>query len=193
MSEKECKKHIFIANTIEEVKTIFDPYRLKILKTLHGENTEKTVKQIAVELGEAPNKVHYHVKKLVDFGALELIKTENINGIIAKYYSTAYEGFIIGNEGNSEETISVKGNVLSAALDEVVSKFKVDMFTYMNLVAEQGKEAQRGLEINYEKLYMTKEEKEQYNKEIKKLISKYMKEDKDKEVYTTIQTLTRIK
>ena len=138
-------KHVFIANTIEEVKTIFDPYRLKILKTLHGDNTEKTVKQMAVELGEAPNKVHYHVKKLLDFGALELIRTENINGIIAKYYSTAYDGFIIGNEGNSEEVINVKGHVLSDALDEVVTKFKVDMHSYMNLVAEQGEEAQGNL------------------------------------------------
>lgn len=187
------KHNIYIANTIEEVKMIFDPYRLKILKTLHGENTEKTVKQIAVEMGEAPNKVHYHVKKLLDFGALKLIRTETINGIIAKYYSTAYDGFVIGSEGNSEDVINVKGNVLNTALDEVVGKFKVDMYSYMNLVAEKGKEAQRGLDIGYMKLYMNKEEKEAFSKEMKQLISKYTKEVEDKEIYTMIQTLARIK
>lgn len=186
-------KKVYIANTIQELKMIFDPYRLKILKMLHGENIEMTVKQIAVELGEAPNKVHYHVKKLADFGALKLVRTEAINGIIAKYYSTAYDGFIIGNEANSEEVINLKGNVLSQALDDVVSKFKVDMFSYMNLVAKQGKEAQRGLEIDYTKLYMTKEEKYEFKKQMNELIEKFSKEDEDKEVYTTIQTLARVK
>lgn len=187
------KNKVFIANSIDEMKMIFDPYRLQIIKALHGENTEKTVKQIAVELGQAPNKVHYHVKKLLDFGALKLIRTETINGIVAKYYSTAYEGYIIGNEGNSEEVLHVKESVLNQELDSMVAKFKVDMVSYMNLVAEQGKEAQRGLDMGYIKLYMTKEERYELHKEIKNLISKYTDKVEDKEIYTMIQTLARIK
>lgn len=192
MGDKKDKK-IFIANTAKEIKMIYDPYRLRILKTFHDCDTELTVKQMAVKLDEAPNKVHYHVKKLYDFGVLELVRTENINGIIAKYYKSAYNGYIIGTEGKSKEVLNAKEDALMNNLDDAVNHFKTDMISYINLVAEQGQEAKRGLQIGYIKLYMTKEEKEEYVKETKKLFEKYLKEDESKEVYTTIQTLARIK
>ena len=186
-------KKIFVANTAEEVKMIFDPYRLKILDTLHKNKTEMTVKQIAVQLKEAPNKVHYHVKKLLDFGMLNLVRTENVNGIIAKYYKTSYNGYIIGNKGKSKEVLSAKEEALVNALEDVCHRFKDDMAAYVNLVAEQGEKAQRGLLISYEKLYMTKEEKEEFIKGFKKLVEKHVKEDTEKEVYTMVHTFTRIK
>ena len=187
------KKKIFVAKTAEQVKMIFDPYRLRIIKTLFESKKEMTVKQLADAIGEAPNKVHYHVKKLFDYGALELVRTENINGIIAKYYINAYGGYIIDSEGDSQEVHNLKENALMMTLDNEVNKFKKDMVAYMNLVAEHGKEAQRGLEIGYSKLYMTREEKEELFKKIHTLMKEYFKEDESKEVYTTIHTLARIK
>jgi outer membrane protein assembly factor BamD (BamD/ComL family) len=74
-----------------------------------------------------------------------------------------------------------------------VDKFKKDMVSYMNLISEKGKEAQRGLEISYDKYYMTKEEKEIVIKEIHEVLQKYTKEDTTKEVYSMIHTLARIK
>lgn len=192
MGHKKDEK-IFIANTAEEVKMIFEPYRLKILKVIHKSETEMTVKQIATVLDQAPNKVHYHVKKLHDFGVLDLVRTENINGIIAKFYKTTYNGYMIGSEGNSQEVLNAKEQAIMNALDDSVKSFKEDMITYINMVAEKGKEAQRGLIIGYEKLYMTKEEKEDFIEELDKLFKKYSKEDLSKETYTAIRTMARIK
>ena len=192
MGHKKDEK-IFIANTAEEVKMIFEPYRLKILKVIHKSEKEMTVKQIATQLEQAPNKVHYHVKKLHDFGVLDLVRTENINGIIAKFYKTTYNGYMIGSEGKSQEVLSAKEEAIMNALDDSVKSFKEDMVTYINMVAEKGKEAQRGLIIGYEKLYMTKEEKEDFIEELDKLYKKYHKEDQSKEIYTAIRTMARIK
>lgn len=193
MEKKEKKENIFIANSLNEVKMIYDPYRLKILRVLHKKGKEMTVKQTAEVLKEAPNKVHYHMKKLFDFGVLNLVRTENINGIIAKYYNTKYDGYIIGNEGKSDDVKHAKEMALMNALDDASIKFKKDMSSYIDLVAEQGEKAQRGLQINYITLYMTKDEKEEFSKAMWELIDKYSKEDKEKEIYTTIQTLARIK
>ena len=80
----ENNKKVFVAKTVEEVKMIFEPYRLRIIQTIFHNKSEMTVKEIATEMEEAPNKVHYHVKKLFNYGAIKLVRTENINGIIAK-------------------------------------------------------------------------------------------------------------
>lgn len=187
------EEKIFVANTIKEVKMIFDPYRLKILSAIFDNKEEMTVKQVATVLGEAPNKVHYHVKKLYDFGALKLVRTESINGIIAKFYTNAYAGYSIGTDDNSTEVMNVKKTAVINAFDDAVNAFKKDIVTYMNLVAEKGKEHQRGLQINYETLYLSKEDLEELRKEMTALFEKYETEDNDKEVYTTINTLARIK
>jgi hypothetical protein len=186
-------KRIFIAKTAQEVKMIFDPYRLRILHTIFHNKAEMTVKQIATEMEEPANKVHYHVKKLSDYKALKLVRTENINGIIAKYYMTAYDGYILDPEGGNKEVYDLTKKSLFSNLDMAVDKFKKDMVSYMNLISEKGKEAQRGLEISYDKYYMTKEEKEKVIKEIHEVLQKYTKEDTTKEEYSMIHTLARIK
>lgn len=192
MEKIENDKKIFIAKTAEEVKMVFDPLRLRILEAIYHNDEEMNVKEIATEIEEAANKVHYHVMKLVDFGALKLVRTEAINGIIAKYYTNAYDGYVLDPSGGSKQVYELTKKSLFSNLDMSVAKFKKDMVTYMNLVAEQGKEAQRGIVIGYHKLYMTKKEKEDFMKEISELLMKYETEDLNKEIYTMIQTIARI-
>lgn len=192
MEKIEQDKKIFIAKTAEEVKMIFDPLRLRILETIYHKDHEMNVKDIAKEIEEAANKVHYHVMKLVDFGALKQVRTEAINGIIAKYYTNAYDGYVLDPSDGNKQMFDLTKKSLYSNLDSAVAKFKKDMVTYMNMVAEQGKEAQRGLVIGYHKLYMTKEEKETVMKQVHKLFKPYHQEDLDKEVYTMIQTIARI-
>lgn len=54
-----------------------------------------TVKQIADKLGEVPANIHYHVKKLEKSNIVSLDHTEEIRGIIAKYYKPTAERFEI--------------------------------------------------------------------------------------------------
>ena len=122
----------------------------------------------------------------------KLVRTENINGIIAKYYTNTFAGYSIGADDNSKEVMNVKKTAVINAFDDAVNAFKKDIVTYMNLVAEKGKEQQRGLEIHYEKLYLSKDDLEKLREDIGKLLEQYEKEDESKEVYTTIRTLARV-
>lgn len=88
--------------TIEEIKAFSDPYRTEILGTFNRLGEPATVKQIADKMGEVPAKVHYHVKKLEKVGILELVRTEEINGIVAKFYSPVADAFHIKAKSDSQ-------------------------------------------------------------------------------------------
>lgn len=99
---------IKVLKTLEEIKTFSDPYRLQILSTLKKLGKSATVKQIADKMGESPAKVHYHVKKLEKVDILKLSHTEEINGIIAKYYQW------------TAESITIKSNEVDPAITKLV-------------------------------------------------------------------------
>ncbi len=68
------------------IKILVDEKRQEVLNVLRNSKQAMTVKQISEKLGVKPANVHFHVKKLEDIGILHLVKTEEIHGIIAKYY-----------------------------------------------------------------------------------------------------------
>ena len=79
--------------TVEEIRAFMDPFRLDILRKFYSLGKPATVKQIADEMNEVPSKIHYHVKKLEKFNILELHHTEEIKGIIAKFYLPTAKSF----------------------------------------------------------------------------------------------------
>jgi len=96
-------KDIKELTNIEEIKAISDPYRMQIISCFRKLDRPATVKNIADEMGEVPAKVHYHIKKLEKVGILKLIYTENIKGIIAKYYEVTARSFSIKHEDKEIE------------------------------------------------------------------------------------------
>ena len=90
-----------ILKTTEEIKAVSDPYRLKILRVLSSYEEGATASMVAEEMEEVPSKVYYHIKKLEKVGVIEIVKTEVINGIVAKYYKKTADTFSI--EGDKEE------------------------------------------------------------------------------------------
>lgn len=94
-------KDIMILKTTEEIKAVSDPYRLKILRVLSSYEDGATASMVAEDMGEVPSKVYYHIKKLEKVGVIEVVKTEVVNGIVAKYYKKTAETFSI--EGDKEE------------------------------------------------------------------------------------------
>ena len=96
-------KKIITLNTPEQIKTFSDPYRLQIMFSYKKFNRPATVKEIADSMGETPAKVHYHVKKMLEAGILQLSHTKEIKGIIAKYYDLTAESFSLKyNDTNSQ-------------------------------------------------------------------------------------------
>jgi DNA-binding transcriptional ArsR family regulator len=70
--------------TIEQLRAIADELRLRIMNQLTSQ--AMTVTQLAEVLGEAANKVHYHVRELERVGLLKLVETREKGGILEKYY-----------------------------------------------------------------------------------------------------------
>ncbi len=57
--------------SIEQLRAIADMLRLRIFEIL--QQKPMTVTQLGEELGEAPAKVHYHVRELEKLGLLRLV------------------------------------------------------------------------------------------------------------------------
>src|SRR5215469_6467215 len=72
--------------TIEQMRTIADPLRLRIIRQLTRQ--AMTVTQLAELLGEVPSKLHYHVRELEKAGLLKMVETREKGGILEKYYRT---------------------------------------------------------------------------------------------------------
>jgi DNA-binding transcriptional ArsR family regulator len=83
------KRYMVIENP-EQLKAISDALRMEIINLLVRE--EQTGKQLATQLSLSPSKVHYHLKELEHHGFIEVVRTEEKNGIVQKFYrSKAYD------------------------------------------------------------------------------------------------------
>jgi DNA-binding transcriptional ArsR family regulator len=75
---------IYFLTSIEQVKTIADPLRLRIVELLI--HKAMTTTQIGEALGETSAKTHYHVHALERIGVIKLVETREKGGILEKYY-----------------------------------------------------------------------------------------------------------
>ena len=160
-------KKILVLKTDEDIKMIFDPFRKKIvMEYLHNEES-LTAKQVADKIEEAPSKVNYHIKKLVDFGMLSLDKTESVNGILAKYYKPNYHIIHFkGTELSSKVYLSQR-STLEEIYDQNAEKFRKHLQEHIKMVEESDEEhPQRRVVANIQYLYMTNEEQEDFLQEI---------------------------
>lgn len=89
-------KEVHILNTLEEIKTVSDPIRLKIIMTLGAR--PKTAQDLSDALGVSRSKIHYHLKILEQNGIIEVVDTELINGITQKYFLPVAKAFIPNSE-----------------------------------------------------------------------------------------------
>lgn len=86
---------IYIA-TIEQMRGIADPIRLRIFERLVRE--QLTVTQLGVALGESPAKLHYHVRELEQLGFIKLVETREKGGILEKYYRAVAKDIQVPSE-----------------------------------------------------------------------------------------------
>ena len=176
--------------TIDEIKAYSDPYRLKIIAFLKNNREEATVKQIADFFEEVPSKVYYHVKKLERVGIVKLVKTEEIKGIIAKYYSLTAHDFRIENQDIKRKTREIYNSQISMVINDYYEKSKEKIIgSIENRDEEDLKSMNNEIEIEgmgkikFDELYLTKEEFLVLNSEIKNIISKYKEKREKTDIY----------
>ncbi len=86
-------KRYFVIDTPEQLKALSDPLRIRILTTLIVK--EATGKQLADEFQISASKVHYHLRELENNGLAEIVRTEEKNGIIQKFYRAVAIDYVV--------------------------------------------------------------------------------------------------
>lgn len=166
--------------TVESIRAFSDPYRLEIISTFRNFKRPATVKEISDVMGETPAKVHYHVKKMEKAGILTLVKTKEINGIIAKYYEPTAERFVIKYNANDEELAKVYSGEMQrvvCSLYERSRKVVLEQLEYDQMNSRENDdtiEFFRSLE-----LYLTNEEAKEFAKMIRQFTKKRSEEGEE--------------
>ncbi|SET70682.1 regulatory protein, arsR family [Salinibacillus kushneri] len=85
-----------IIKEYEQLKTLGDPFRSKLIMRL----IEKpyTGQQLSEIFNLSRARVHYHLRELEKHGFIQVIRKEEKNGIIQKFYQSVAKGFVLSDE-----------------------------------------------------------------------------------------------
>jgi len=75
---------LYNLETIEQMRAIADPLRLRIVDALS--QRAFTATGLGERLGLPANKAHYHVRELEKVGLVRIVETREKGGILEKYY-----------------------------------------------------------------------------------------------------------
>jgi len=75
---------LYNLETIEQMRAIADPLRLRIVDALS--QRAFTATGLGERLGLPANKAHYHVRELEKVGLVRIVETREKSGILEKYY-----------------------------------------------------------------------------------------------------------
>lgn len=193
LKSKMHKLRIKVLKTDEDVKMVLDPYRKTIIKTYLKNKEPMTVKQVADALDEVPAKVHYHVKKMIDYGLLELAKTETVNGIVAKYYQPLYDQFRMEASELSNEVYLAQRPVIEEIFNKISKHIREDLDRHMELVSHSKGKVQRHIVANMHELYLTPDEQTEISNYLEELDEKYSEPREGTEQYSMHVTMVRTK
>jgi len=171
-------RSVRVLDNIKEIRAINDPYRQEILFAMGIIDRPATSKEIATKMNEPPSKVNYHIKVLEKYNFVELDHTENINGIIAKYYKGVDINLDLrmkdGGSGKEREIAHMIQTVFNGARDNYLNRF-----TEITAKEDDENKEEKGM-LSSTLIYLTKEEAE----EIKTLFFKFSENEKEgRELY----------
>lgn len=84
-------KDIVLFDYPERLKAVLNKLSWQILELL-GEDDMYPI-EIAKKLGVHEQKIYYHIRKLVDAGAIKVVREEDKQGATAKYYHVSFPAF----------------------------------------------------------------------------------------------------
>lgn len=104
--------------TQQLAKALAHPLRVRILTSLHKGISSPN--QLAQELGEPLGNVSYHVKTLLEFDCVELVKTEPRRGAVEHFYRATERAFISESDWEKIPASARKG--ISGAVLELIGQ-----------------------------------------------------------------------
>lgn len=110
------------AADLRSIKALTHPLRVKALEILSARMASPN--ELSKELGEPVGNVNYHVKILLEYDCVELIKTEPRRGAIEHYYRATPRAFLADRDwARLPESIrpGLSTNVLRLIVDDAVT------------------------------------------------------------------------
>jgi DNA-binding transcriptional ArsR family regulator len=98
------------------VKAMSHPLRQRILEILN--QRVSSPREVAEELGEKLGDVGYHFRQLREYGAIELVKTEQRRGAIKHYYRATTRA-MLDNEQWKRLPASARRKIYGQTLDQI--------------------------------------------------------------------------
>ena len=77
-------KKLLVIDNLAQLKSVSDPFRIQLMTMLAEK--PKTGQMLADELDIPRAKIHYHLNELLKNGIIHVVKTEEKNSIIQKFY-----------------------------------------------------------------------------------------------------------
>jgi DNA-binding transcriptional ArsR family regulator len=111
--------------TQQLAKALAHPLRVRILTSLH--NGISSPNQLSQELGEPLGNVSYHVKTLLEFDCVELVKTEPRRGAVEHFYRATERAFFSDSDWEKIPASARKG--ISGAALEAIGKDATEALT----------------------------------------------------------------
>src|SRR3954463_468538 len=97
---------VLFLDRLEQADALFKPRRVEVLRLLAE---PRTCTEIGRELGDSPQKVYYHVKRLQSAGLVELVDERRGRGIVEGIYRATAQSFwvspqLVGRIGEPRES-----------------------------------------------------------------------------------------
>lgn len=113
---------IYIIKDLDQLKALSDPFRVRLMfKLIERPYTGQQLSEI-FELSRA--RIHYHLKELEKLGLAEIVKTEEKNGIIQKFYQSVATGFYPHSSlfPHTKEISDMKQYLMLEMMEQTTSK-----------------------------------------------------------------------
>lgn len=175
MNEKKSPKKLVTDN--EQLVMIRNPFKLEVLGHLA---TPHSASEVAKLMGESPQKMNYHFKKLNSVGLIRVVGTRAVRNLVEVLYESVAEQYIVTEETEVQngliQQLKDQGPLLH--LYELSEQIKTDTVALLNFVedAVHVPSAALDFQIEFANEDLRKKFLEEYIDMMHELVSKYQVE-----------------
>lgn len=159
----------FVVNTLDQLRALSDPLRLRILEQLV--RRPMTMSQLGEVFGETTAKMHYHVRELEKFGFIALVEKRERGGFIEKYYRAVARDVQIAPDLLRTSPASE----IARTTRDYFETLSREVLQAMTDAAEQA-DTSACLSITDETLWLTAQEFEEVQRQIRTILEPYQEQ-----------------
>ena len=83
-------RDVLYLERMEQAETLLKPQRVEVLRLLAE---PRTCTEVAAQLGQTPQRVYYHVRRMVEAGLVDLVSERKVRGIHEGIYQAAARSY----------------------------------------------------------------------------------------------------